>query len=129
MFKHQKIDEKKNSNSIQNEKNLSVESSSYVSQETEKYLKDKNQKNQTKLYVGIGILLIVIISSVFLVQSKPDICSCKKSIYNGNDELYSRCIKMYFDEAFDWAELMRPNTRYSNQEAVIQSYWIEKCDY
>ena len=41
---------------------------------------------------------------------------------------YLKCLDKYYDEAFDYIEANDPTGKYSNYEAVIQRYWIIKCE-
>ena len=87
-----------------------------------------------KYTVPIGIGLGVFIMILILFPGGPSECDCldrmtDAAVYGGSHETkYLKCLDTYYDEAFDYIEKHDPNGRYADYEAVIQNYWMIKCE-
>ena len=85
-------------------------------------------KNAKKALIGFACLWVLSIVLNFLGIGKPSHCDCLNAlVYQDKNFITSDCVNAYFDEAFDYAETYNPNTKYTSQMAVIQSYLYEKC--
>lgn len=102
----------------------------YDTTEIESIKQSFGLKYTVPIGIGLGIFLMILILS----PSGPSTCDCidrmtDAALYGGSYETkYLKCLEKYYDEAFDYIEANDPNGKYSNYEAVIQRYWMIKCD-
>lgn len=92
-----------------------------------KGLNPKQKKNAILAIVVFISIFILIISNIS--KSNYNACDCLEAMAKSKTEVYSKCIQQDYDKAFDYWEARDPNRKFQNQEALIQAYWMEKCNY
>lgn len=83
-------------------------------------------QNSTKKIFLMGFALITIVAVINSVFLKPSPCKCLEYMYDNPAE-YNKCVKKYYNEAFDYVEKNYPTKTFQNYDAVVQFYWMEKC--
>ena len=87
-----------------------------------------------KYTVPIGLVLGWFLVGPIMFGGGDSPCDCidrmtDAALYGDSYETkYLKCLDKYYDEAFDYIEENDPNGKYANYEAVIQHYWMIKCE-
>lgn len=77
------------------------------------------------------VILVVVLALLggILGGGGPSKCECLKALtYKDTKGISASCVRKYYDAAFDYVEVKYPNDRFQNQEAVLQSYFYDKCN-
>ena len=77
---------------------------------------------------ALTILAALYIGNLYIGSSNVSACDCLDTVITGDTSVFKKCMDQDYDKAFDYAETYFPNHRYANQEAVLQSYWWDKCN-
>lgn len=121
----------KNKSKIAIDQQISSSNRNSDSENIKAYL-DKNKKqknNKVLIFGGIFILIFLILIITQLSNSSSiNACDCIEAMAKSKYEVYNKCIKQDYDKAFDYWESRDPNRKFEGQEAVIQAYWMEKCN-
>jgi hypothetical protein len=100
-----------------------------ISEIAEKYKEyNKNKKNKKVLIITAVIIVYAVITLIVNSATSINACDCIEAMAKSKNEVYNKCIKQDYDKAFDYWESINPNRKFQNQEAVIQAYWMEKCN-
>ena len=95
-------------------------------------LKQWNEMSKKKKITNISIIVGAALISYF-VFIKPTFkpisaCDCLDTLITNNTSTYKKCIDQDYDKAFDYAETYLSDQKFTGQEAVLQSYWMDKCN-
>lgn len=93
----------------------------------DKSLEESANKNRKLInisaIVGGGVFI-----SYFLFFNSISACDCLDTLITNNTSTYKKCIDQDYDKAFDYAETYLSDQKFTGQEAVLQSYWMDKCN-
>ena len=87
-----------------------------------------NEMSKKKNITNISILAGGVLIFYFALIKPINPCDCLDATVTNNTSTYKKCLDQDYDKAFGYAEKYLSNQKFTSQEAVLDSYWTEKCN-
>ena len=96
----------------------------------DKSLEESANKNRklTNISIIVGGALISYFAFIKPTFKPISACDCLDVLITNNTSTYKKCLDQDYDKAFDYAETYLSDQKFTGTEAVLQSYWLDKCN-